>query len=496
MVTGTPGLLGRVPMSSRVSLAAAEDAARAIFRVDLRPLQRVAVAAALQGASFLFVSPTASGKSVCFQLPAAVQPAGQTTLVVSPLLALMQEQTVGLRRRGIDAVELHSGSSRSTSIEKLADATTPPQLIYTTPEWLVRHHMRLSQDAGIQVSRLVVDEAHCLSEWGAASGFRSDYLHLGEVRDSLASSAGLRSLPVSCFTATAPEQVRRDIIRHLNLPPLSNRSLPTLSSILKSDLELEIGKEINCPSTTLLIEANPDRSNLELHVRPVPSSVTVIGGGDESARMLIEELGREILFAHRPTADNQGRPPLAPRTIIFCATRADAERISVGLTRLFSLWTAAASGSSAGDGGYQRSDSTPTIAMYHSGLSGAARRNAARQWARGRVRVLVATPAVGLGLDSPDVELILHPTLPPSLSSYWQQVGRGGRDGRKARCVLWYSEHDVKRVRHCLQAANPGLDAMPRGQAELTAMDAFCNTAGCRREILFRCTWRTRLALA
>ena len=91
-------------------LAAAEDSAQRIFRVELRPLQRAAVAAALRGDSFLFVSPTGSGKSVCFQLPAVLQPAELTTLVVSPLLALMQEQTLVLRRLGIDAVELHCAS--------------------------------------------------------------------------------------------------------------------------------------------------------------------------------------------------------------------------------------------------------------------------------------------------------------------------------------------------------------------------------------------------
>ena len=475
-------------------LTVAEDAARRIFRVQLRPLQRVAVAAALRGDSFLFVSPTGSGKSVCFQLPAVVQPAGLTTLVVSPLLALMQQQTLALRRLGIDAVELHSGGSGSISVEQLADAASPPRLIYTTPEWLVCHYTRLS---GLKVGRLVMDEAHCLSEWGAASGFRSDYLHLGRIRSFLATHAGLESLPVSCFTATASEQVRRDIVQHLGLPPLRCAALPDL--LRPGVLEPEppgIEKHQNSLNVTLLIEADPDRSNLELHVKPAPSGVAVQGASHESERLLIEELGREIFASSYSTRHAVGRNDplrLPPRTIVFCTTRSDTERIASGLARLLPALMAAGSDNNNSDRTYRGSGGTVSVDVYHSGLSSAARRKSARQWTRGVTRVLVATPAVGLGIDSPDVELILHPTLPPSLASYWQQVGRAGRDGRRARCVLWYSPGDVQRVRHCLQAPNPGLHSLPRGQVDLSAMVAFCTATGCRREVIFQCACRTQL---
>ena len=481
---------GRAGLSD---LAAAEDAARAVFRMELRPLQRVAVAAALRGDSFLFVSPTGSGKSLCFQLPAVLQPPRLTTVVVSPLLALIQEQTLALRRLGIDAVQLHSGST--TSVEQLADAATPPRLIYTTPEWLVRHYTRLS---GLRVGRLIVDEAHCVSEWGAATGFRSDYLRLEKVRSYLAACTGLPSLPVSCFTATAAEQVRRDIIQHLGLPPLSP-PLPALSGMLEPEPQLG-PKDVtrgdhNILNATLLIEADPDRANLELHVRAVHGAV-VRGGAHESERMLIEQLGHEIFLDHSTRysmgKDGSGRFP--PRTIVFCTTRSDAERIAVGLTRLLPALMGA--GNTDRHGSSRRTGDATTVSVYHSGLSSAVRRKTARLWARGVTRVLVATPAVGLGLDSPDVELILHPTLPPSLASYWQQVGRAGRDGRAARCVLWYSPGDGERVRHCLQGPNPGLVSLPRGQADLSAMEAFCTATGCRRKILFECASRVACLVA
>eukprot|EP01046_Picozoa_sp_COSAG06_P019838 COSAG06_NODE_1428_length_9487_cov_195.907861_15_plen_533_part_00 len=399
-------------------LATAEDAARATFRVQLRPLQRAAVAAALRGDSFLFVSPTASGKSLCFQLPAAVQPAGLTTLVVSPLLALMQEQVLSLRRLGIDAVELHS--SGATSVETLARATAPPRLIYTTPEWLVRHHTRLADEAGIRVGRLVVDEAHCLSEWGAASGFRSEYLQLGKIRSSLAAQAGLASatLPVSCFTATATEQVRWDIVHHLGLPPLSRRPLPL--SMLAPELELEpepepseVGQSNSSSSgggssssqdVTLLLEAEADRPNLELHVTPSPAGLAGLGAADQPSEQrliqaLAQEICRESVSGCQQSVATARHPP---RTIVFCITRADAERISSGLARLLPLMTgAAASGGSSGGGRRQVAErDVASVGVYHSGLSEAARRKAARQWARGITRVLIATPAVGLGASA------------------------------------------------------------------------------------------------
>ena len=460
------------------TLAEAEDAARALFRVKLRPLQRAAVAASLRGDSFLFISPTASGKSLCFQLPAAVAPDGLTTLVVSPLLALMHEQVLRLRRLGIDAIELHGGSL-ATRLEGAAGRGGPPRLVYTTPEWLARHHNELVEE-GIKVGRLVVDEAHCISEWGAASGFRSDYLQLGVARSSLAAQAGLDLLPVSCFTATATEQVRRDIIEHLQLPPLERAELfpptPDLRQLDHSEVDDEQQYYEGGAGRTLLFEAEADRPNLELVVRQTAAAGSAAAAGSGSSHVVMGE--RELLSAIGEEILRQD----GGRAIVFCITRPDAERVASGLARLpltagggYGMRRAPAA---AGEGG--------AVGVFHSGLSEAARRKAARQWARGVTRVLVATPAVGLGLDSPDVTLVVHHTLPPSLASYWQQAGRAGRDGRPARCVLFYNPADVARVRTVLQTDTPGWGTLPRSRAELAAVEKFCTTTErCRREVLF-----------
>ena len=423
-----------------------DGVALAVFGVELRPLQRTAVVAALRGDSFLLVSPTASGKSLCFQLPALLEPPHLSTVVVSPLLALMREQVQRLRQQGVHAIELRGGEAAPAAERHLGDAP-PPRLIYTTPEWLVRNHATLAE-RGVSVGRLVVDEAHCLSEWGAASNFRSDYLGLGAVRTALASSAGLERLPVSCLTATAAPQVRQDILRHLSLPPLRRPAGAELHAATEMDQspDRDEGAE-----ATLLLEGPADRPNLALHVCRL--------GASEDARLaaLIAQL-------------SQGGGAAPPRAMVFCITRAEAEAVAEALGVLLDSDTA-------------RSDAV--VDVFHGGLSEPRRRQAARRWSRGRTRVLVATPAVGLGLDAPDVSLVVHYTMPPSLASYWQQVGRAGRDGRAARCVLFHRDCDAARVRHCLQAEAPGLDSLPRSRAELLAVESFVKTGSCRRAVLF-----------
>jgi ATP-dependent DNA helicase RecQ len=191
----------RVARRSATSIGDADAIAQSVFGYRLRPFQREAVAASLRGDSMLVVLPTAAGKSACFQIPALMQkdctvrPA--TTLVVSPLLALMREQVLRLRNLGIDADEVDTSASsqapvaykhssrrrsRQSNTAAAAAAAVAPRLLYTTPEWIVRHHDRL-KSAGVRVVRLVVDEAHCISDWGASTGFRSAYLQLGAVRN-------------------------------------------------------------------------------------------------------------------------------------------------------------------------------------------------------------------------------------------------------------------------------------------------------------------------
>ncbi|HKQ61572.1 MAG TPA: ATP-dependent DNA helicase RecQ [Candidatus Polarisedimenticolaceae bacterium] len=171
-----------------------------------RPGQREAAEAVLAGRDLVAVMPTGSGKSLCFQLPALLLEG--TTVVVSPLIALMKDQVDALRARGLAAAAVHSGLPRGErQATEAALAAGKLQLVYVAPERLASGSFR-SALARTRVARLVVDEAHCISQWG--HDFRPDYRRLGELRAAL-------GVPVAAFTATATPDVRGDIARQLDL---------------------------------------------------------------------------------------------------------------------------------------------------------------------------------------------------------------------------------------------------------------------------------------
>jgi len=173
-----------------------------------RPGQRDAVEAALAGRDVLAIMPTGSGKSLCFQLPALV--GGGATLVVSPLIALMQDQYAALRDRGLDGVEMLASTMTPEQVDAALGRIQAGEasLVYVAPERFASRRF-LEALGGAAVSRLVIDEAHCLSEWG--HDFRPDYLRLADVRERLGEP------PTMALTATATPRVARDIARALRL---------------------------------------------------------------------------------------------------------------------------------------------------------------------------------------------------------------------------------------------------------------------------------------
>jgi len=200
--------------------------------VSFRPGQRELVESILAGRDVIAVMPTGSGKSLCFQLPATLLDG--TTLVVSPLIALMKDQIDGLRGRGVPAAALHSGLQPDERSSVQADLVSGRlNLVYVAPERLRNPAFRDTL-ARINVARLVVDEAHCISQWG--HDFRPDYLRLGELRSQL-------GVPVATFTATATPEVRVDIGRQLGL---------------HDPVELVTGFER--PNLTLTVETCPKRA--------------------------------------------------------------------------------------------------------------------------------------------------------------------------------------------------------------------------------------------
>ena len=328
----------------------------------LRPPQVPIVDAAMTGADVLAVMPTGSGKSLCFQLPAVALPG--LTLVVSPLISLMKDQVDELVRRGIGAAALHSGQTTDERRDVLRRAHAGAlRLLYVAPERFASSHF-LSSLHNWPVARFVVDEAHCVSEWG--HDFRPDYRRLADAANAChRCDDGPGRPPVLAFTATATPEVREDIVSLLGM------------------------------RDPKVFVAGFDRPNIELRVRPV--------SGDREKRLLLPELVA-------------GR-----RSLVYASTRRSAEDASATLV-----------------------EAGIAAAAYHAGLSDAERTRVQDAFAAGTLQVVCATNAFGMGIDRPDLEVVVHKELPASVEAYYQEVGRVGRDGRQSVATLLWNYVDVK----------------------------------------------------
>jgi ATP-dependent DNA helicase RecQ len=366
---GTIFLLDRrratMPSSSSMSVSL-DDNVRTRLRThfghrEFRQGQEEIVAAVLGGRDLLAVMPTGSGKSLGYQLPAVMLPG--TTLVVSPLISLMKDQVDELSRRGIGSASLHSMLSADNRREVLRAARAGAlRLLYVAPERFASDQfLRLLGE--LDVARFVVDEAHCVSEWG--HDFRPDYRRLR-------AAAGLcRTInraaprpPIAAFTATATPEVRADIVALLGL------------------------------EEPKVLVAGFDRPNIYLRVERA--------GGDEDKNDLLPGLVR-------------GR-----RALVYAATRKTTEAAAQLLQ-----------------------GSGVKAAVYHAGLEDGERMRVQDAFAAGSLPVVCATNAFGMGIDRPDVDAVVHYAIPGSVEAYYQEIGRGGRDGRAATATLLWDPGDV-----------------------------------------------------
>jgi ATP-dependent DNA helicase RecQ len=332
-----------------------------------RPGQHEAALAVLEGRDLVAVMPTGAGKSLCFQLPALLLEG--TTIVVSPLIALMKDQVDGLRARGIAAAALHSGLMPHERAAVEAEmAAGRLSLLYVAPERLGSSAFR---DAlrRLRPARLIVDEAHCISQWG--HDFRPDYRRLAGFRAEL-------GVPAAAFTATATPEVRADIATQL---------------ALRDPLDLITGFE---------------RTNLTLAVETCRTREQKAA----ALSRLVAEMG--------------------PPGIVYAATRKAVE-----------LWGDHLTGLGLRTG------------RYHAGLSDEERTRVQEDFAAGRVDVITATNAFGMGVDKADLRFVAHVELPGSVEAYYQEAGRAGRDGLPSRCTLLFAPADVRTQEFFLAGANP-----------------------------------------
>ncbi len=377
-----------------MDLPAARTLLKQVFGYDeLRQLQPEVIQNVLDKKDSLAIMPTGSGKSICYQLPALMFPG--LTVVVSPLISLMQDQVAQLREWGITAVYLNS-TLHPHQQDQIADQVRAGsiKLLYAAPETLMRPNtMRLLQESAVDC--LTIDEAHCISEWG--HDFRPEYRQLVELRRRLPDAICLT------VTATATDRVRQDIKRSLAIP--------------------DAGEFV----------ASFDRTNLFLAVEPK-----------------MEGLRQTLAFldTHREEAG-----------IIYCSTRKQVDALTSDL---------AANG-------------WPVL-PYHAGLDTATRQRNQHRFTREEAIVMVATVAFGMGIDKSNVRFIIHYDLPKNLESYYQQIGRAGRDGLPSSCLLLFSYSDVSTINYFInqKAANQQQGARMR----LDGMLQFVETAVCRRKPL------------
>ncbi|NQT64317.1 MAG: DNA helicase RecQ [Candidatus Marinimicrobia bacterium] len=357
---------------------------------DFRPLQKEVIENVLKKKDTLCIMPTGSGKSLCYQIPALLFDG--LTIVVSPLISLMEDQVKQLEALGVEALMLNSSLSTNeyqNNIQLIRQSKV--RLLYLAPETLLMERT-LALLESQKVASFIIDEAHCISEWG--HDFRPEYRRLMDIRKRFPEAVCL------ALTATATQRVQQDIQKSLRF----DKSASFVASFNRENLFLEIKHK------------------------------------SQSAQQTLDFLAR--------FPDQSG--------IIYCLSRKQVDEMAEFLQ----------------DEGY-------SVQPYHAGLSPEVRQQNQASFIRDDTQIMVATIAFGMGINKPNVRFVLHYDLPSNIESYYQQIGRAGRDGLRADCLFLFGYGDIRKIKYFIGQKNESEQVVAHTQ--LNALVGLAETDDCRR---------------
>ncbi|MBY0613181.1 MAG: ATP-dependent DNA helicase [Beijerinckiaceae bacterium] len=368
-----------------------------------RPGQEEIVVAAVAGEDIFAIMPSGAGKSLCYQLPALLRDG--LTIVISPLIALMRDQVVALRRRGVKAAMLNSANDDEEDARVFGGIRSRElKLLYLSPERFAKEStFGLMMRADVRC--IVVDEAHCVSHWG--HDFRPEYREIGPIAAEYAANRPDGRVQIIAVTATADALTRQDIVAQLFAAP------------------------------PRMFVQSFDRPNIHLRMQRRRAA------------------DRQILKFLRRHPGETG--------IVYCATRRHAEAMAAVLVR-----------------------ARHNARAYHAGQDDETRERTERAFQAETPVIIVATIAFGMGVDRPDVRFVCHADTPRSVESYYQEIGRAGRDGLPAEAFALFDPVDLLKFGNVAPSGDADASRRKALAGRRRNLIRLCQPWGCRRRPLLR----------